>query len=325
MHAFIALLSVALTITVAPAQAQSPATFPNKPVRIVVPYTPGGGTDSALRGLTPYLSKIWSQPVVIENRPGGGSIIGADVVAKAPADGYTLLFSDSATYVINPHLYPNMPYDPARAFAPITIVCKLAPTFASPIGLPVKSLVEFIAHARANPGKLAYGSFGNGSYAHVATANFARQMGLEMTHVPYKGGAPAVTDLVGGQIALMFGTISIFEQQARAGKVRLLAVAAENRLANHPNLPTASESGVAGFVVNVWFGLAAPAGTPSAVLDRIHSDVISVLDIAEYRERQLIPQSLEKVGNSRASFSTQIDNDSRNWAQWVKTSGAKVE
>ena len=230
----------------APGTASASAEFPGKPVRIVVPYTAGGGTDSVARGLATRLSELWKQPVVVENRPGAATVIGADAVAKSPADGHTLLFSDSATFVINPHLSAKLPYDPQRDFAPISLVVRLAPVVAVSNAVPANTLREFIDYAKAHPGKLTYASFGSGSYPHVITEQFKRMAGIDILHVPYKGSAAAVTDMLSGQLSMLIVTLSVFEQHEKAGKLKVLATTTDRRLSLRPDLPTISEAGEIG-------------------------------------------------------------------------------
>ena len=302
-----------------------PASYPAKPVRIIVPYTAGGGTDTVARGLAQHLSEQWSQSVIVENRPGAATMIGAEAVAKSPADGYTLLFSDSATFVINPHLSKKMSYRPLVDFAPITMVVRLAPVVAVSGTLPVNTMAEFIAYAKANPGKLGYASFGAGSYPHVVSEQLKRMAGIDLIHVPYKGSAAAVTDMLGGQLSMLIVTLSVFEQHEKSGRIKVLAAATDRRLTLRPDLPTVSESGVPGYSVSVWFGLAAPAGTPEAVLDRIHTDVTRILANPAYRERYVAALSLEPGGMSRAAFAALLREEEARWGQLVRDSGARLD
>ncbi len=318
------MLWIASCVASALAQPAPPA-WPVKPVRLVVPYTTGGGTDMVARGLAQHLSELWAQPVVVENKPGAATMIGADFVAKAPADGYTLLFSDSATFVINQHLSSKMPYRPRVDFAPITTVVRLAPVVAVSPSIPVSSMAEFIAYAKANPGKLSYASFGAGSYPHVVSEQLKRMAGIDLIHVPYKGSSAAVTDMIGGQLSMLIVTLSVFEQHERAGKLKVLATATEKRLSLRPDLPTVAESGVPGYAVSVWFGMAAPAFTPEPVLDRIHADVLKVLADPAYRARYVTAQSLEPGGISRAAFAELLKDEEARWAQLVRESGARLD
>lgn len=304
------------------AQAQA---FPNRLVKFVVPYTSGGSTDAAARGVTQRLSEIWGQPVVIENRPGAGGTIAAEYVAKAPPDGYTVLFSDHPTYVISPHLYSKLNYNPLTDLAPITVVFHSSPVLVMSNAVPAKDFKEFLAYARANPGKLSYGSFGYGSNPHVAIEKLKQMAGIDVVHVPYKGGGPALTDLIAGRVALELGTYSFYEPHEKAGKLKVIAAATEKRLAVRPDLPTISESGVPGYFINTWFAMATTAGTPIPVLDKIHADVLKVLQDPGFNEKFMKPQAYEPGGNSREEFAAMLKTEYARWGQLVRESGAKVE
>jgi tripartite-type tricarboxylate transporter receptor subunit TctC len=317
-----ALLGACLVLACATAMAQS---WPTKPVRIIVPYTAGGGTDAVARGLANQLSEVWGQQVVVENRPGGSTMIGANAVAKAAPDGYTMLFSDSAAFVINQHLYSNMTYKPLTDLAPITVVVKLAPVLALSNAVPATNLRELLAYAKANPGKLSYASFGSGSYPHVITEQFKRMAGVDILHVPYKGSAAAVTDILSGQLSMLIVTLSVFEQHEKAGKLKVLATTTEKRLSLRPDLPTVAEAGVPGYSASVWFGLAATAGTPEPVLTKIHADVVKILADPGYRAKFITAQSLEPGGMSRAEFAALLKEEEARWGQLVRDSGAKIE
>ncbi len=300
-------------------------TWPSKPLRMIVPYTSGGGTDSVARSLAQQLSKTWGVPVVVENHPGAATIIGADLVAKAQSDGYTLLFSDTATFVINQHLYSKMPYRPLIDLAPIAEVVQLAPVLAISNSVPANNIKEFIAYARANPGKLSYASFGSGSYPHVISEQFKRMANIDILHIPYKGSAAAVTDMMGGQLSMLMVTLSVFEQLEKAGKLKILATATEKRLSLRPDLPTIAEAGVPGYSANVWFGLATTAGTPEVILDKVHSDTVKVLSDPSFVEKAIKSQSLEPIITTRAEFANFLKNEEIRWGQLVRESGAKIE
>lgn len=299
--------------------------YPSRPVKIIVPYTPGGGTDTVARGLAHQLSEAWGQSVFVENRPGGATMIGADAVAKSPGDGTTLLFSDSAAFVINQHLYSKMPYNPLTDLAPITVVCWLAPVLAVSNAVPARNVRELIAYAKANPGKLTYASFGSGSYPHVITEQLKRMAGIDILHVPYKGSAAAVTDILSGQLSMLIVTLSVFEQHEKAGKLKVLATTTEKRLSLRPDLPTVSEAGVPGYSVSVWFGMAAPASTPVPILDKLNTDVRKILADPGYRQKFITAQSLESGGMPRADFAALLKVENERWGQLVKDSGAMIE
>ena len=316
------LLAGLLALAMAPAAAQ---TWPGRPVKVIVPYTAGGGTDTVARGMAHQLSEAWGQPVVVENRPGGATMIGTEAVVKAPADGTTLLFSDSASFVINQHLYAKMPYRPLADLAPVALVVRLAPVLAVSNAVPATNLRELIAYARANPGKLSYASFGSGSYPHVITEQLKRMAGIDILHVPYKGSAAAVTDMMSGQLSMLIVTLSVFEQHERAGKLKVMATANGRRLSLRPDLPTIAEAGVAGYAASVWFGMAAPAGTPEPVLTRIHADVMKALADPAYRAKFVAAQSLEPGDLTRAQFAALLKEEEERWGRLVRESGAKAE
>jgi tripartite-type tricarboxylate transporter receptor subunit TctC len=299
--------------------------WPGKPVRIIVPYTAGGGTDTVARGMAHQLSEAWGQPVVVENRPGGATMIGAEAVVKAPADGSTLLFSDSATFVINQHLYSKMSYKPLADLAPIALVVRLAPVLAVSNAVPAANLRELIAYAKANPGKLSYASFGSGSYPHVITEQLKRMAGIDLLHVPYKGSAAAVTDILNGQLSMLIVTLSVFEQHEKAGKLKVMATANGKRLSLRPDLPTVAEAGVPGYAASVWFGMAAPAATPEPVLAKIHADVMKTLADPAYRAKYVTAQSLEPGDLTRPQFAALLKEEEERWGRLVRESGAKVE
>lgn len=305
------------------AQSQSSAEkYPAKPVRIVVPYTPGGATDAVARSIANRLSEKWKQPVMVENRSGASGMIGANSVAKAPADGYTLLLSDSAPFVILPALHPKIPYTSLTDFAPITVIAKQIPVLVVSSKLPVKTVGELVSYLKMHPDR-AYASLGDGSYPHVAMEEFQRLSNTKMVHVPYKGTAQVITDMIGGEIQVYLGTLGAFQQHDRAGKVRILAVATDKRQSFNPDIPTVNESGVPGFSINVWFGLAAPAGTPPDILDKIQRDVTEIVKDKAFVEQALAPQALIPDGASRTDFAALMKSDIVRWGQFVKKADIK--
>lgn len=298
--------------------------YPAKSVRVIVPYPPGGAADPIVRGMTQRLAELWGQAVVVENRAGAGTVIGAELVAKAPGDGYTLLFSDSTTYVISPHLHSRLPYDILRDFAPIAIAVRLSPVVVVHPSIPVGTFRELVAYIKDRPGKLSYASFGNGAYGHVAMEHLKRLAGIDVVHVPYKGGAAALPDLLSGQISMMFGTFKVYEPLEKAGKLKFLATTTARRIPLRPDLPTISESGVPGFSINLWFALAAPSSTPPVILDKINADVRKILREPEYL-KFLAAQGLEPIGTSREESADTFRSETAHWAQLVRDSGAKVD
>ena len=310
-------LSIALVALAAswaaPAWAQS---WPSKPVRIVVPFAPGGSTDVVARMVGQKLSVLWGQPVVIENRAGAGGNVGADVVAKAPADGYTLLMA-SGSITINPHIYKSMPFDTAKDFIPITNVASGPMLVVVAEGSPVKNLKELLATAKTNPGKVNFGSAGVGSQVHLAAENLADAAGIDITHVPYKGEAPAYTDLIGQQTQMMVGNFAAASALLGNGRLRALAVTGKTRSPQLPDVPTASESGLPGFENYGWFGLLAPAGTAQDIVVKVQSDTAKVLADTETKAR-LYVQGMTPVGNTSADFAKAMAAESQRWATVVK-------
>lgn len=318
----LAAMLLATTPSISSAQAQA---FPTKPVKLVIPYPPAGSNDTLGRGVAHRLSEMWGQPVVVENRPGGGTTIGAEYAARAAPDGYTLLFSDSTVYVISPHLYSKRSFNVLTDFAPITVLFHASLVLAMSNAVPAKNFGEFLAYARANPGKLSYGSWGYGSIPHVAIEKLKQMAGIDLLHVPYKGGSQALTDMIAGRVALLMGNYAFWEAHEKAGKLKIIVAITGKRLAVRPDLPTATESDVPGYVMGNWYALVAPAGTPPPVLDKIHVDAVKVVRDPGFAEKFLKPQTLEAAGNSREEFAAMLKAEYAYWGQLVKESGAKVE
>jgi tripartite-type tricarboxylate transporter receptor subunit TctC len=303
--------------------------WPSKPVRIVVPFAPGGTTDILARALAPELGKAFGQSFVVENKAGAGGNVGADLVAKSPADGYTLLMGTVGTHAINPALYPKMPYDAARDFAPITLVAGVPnvlvmnPAKASAAGITdVRSL---IAYAKRNPGKLNLASSGNGTSIHLSGELFKTMTGTYMVHFPYKGSGPALLDLIGGTMDLMFDNLPSALPQVKAGKLVALAVTSSERSAALPDVPTVAEAGpVKGFEATSWFGLLAPAGTLADIVQRVQQESAKALATPALKER-LLSQGAIPGGTSPAEFGRFIATETKKWAAVVKASGAKVD
>ncbi|HUP29915.1 MAG TPA: tripartite tricarboxylate transporter substrate binding protein [Usitatibacter sp.] len=290
----------------------------------MVPYPAGGPLDIVARLLAQKVAENTGQPVIVDNRPGAGGNIGADLVAKAAPDGYTLLMGAVATHAINPALYAALPFDPARDFVPIIQVASTPNVLVVNPAIPAASVQEFIAHAKRNPGKLDFGSGSTGSAGHLAGELFKSMAGVDMTHVPYKGAAPAMQDLVSGQIHLMFDNLASALAQVRAGKVKALAVTTAMRSALAPELPTIAESGLPGFDISTWFGVFAPAATPRPALDRLHAEFSRALASPDVRERMLA-LGAEPVGGTPAGFAAYIRSEAEKYARLVKSSGAKAD
>ena len=316
-------LLIALVLVLCPLAAQAQK-YPDRPVKVVVPYTPGGGTDTVARALMQKLSELWGQPVVIENRPGAGSTLGADAVAKSSPDGYTLLFTDCSSFVISPHIYASMPFNPLRDLEPIALAVRLAPVLAVANNAPGKSTAELVAYAKANPGQLTYASPGVGSYTHVAMEYLKHLAGIDVLHVPYRGSTPAVTDLLAGRVTMYMVTYSVFDAYEKEGKLKIVATANEQRFPQRPDLPTIGET-VKGFDISVWFGLAAPAGTPQPLLDKIYTAVATVLKQPQFNETFIKPQAYIAGSDSRRQFADRIKTEHARWAKLVEISGAKAQ
>jgi tripartite-type tricarboxylate transporter receptor subunit TctC len=305
-----------------PALAQQ---FPSRPVKIVVPTTPGGATDALSRSIAARLSEVWGQPVVVENKPGATQIIGGEYVAKASPDGYTLIVSDAATFIMNPITHKNLPYEGLRAFTPITLLVRFPWVIAVNPSVPATNFQEFVAYAKANPGKLAYGSFGTGSSGHISVEYLKNLLGIDIVHVPYKGAGPAVTDLLANQIQMMMVTPLLVEPHARAGKLRLIAAATPARIARLPDLPTVAESGVPGYEAGTWFALAGPAGMSREVTYAIYGEVKKILNEPAFKERYIDKQWFEVVADTPDHFATFLGKDYERWEKLIRLSRVKVE
>ncbi|MET0345632.1 MAG: tripartite tricarboxylate transporter substrate binding protein [Casimicrobiaceae bacterium] len=319
----IALVLAAAAAAFAPA-ASTQTPYPTKPVRVVVPFPAGGTTDLLARAASQKLSETWGQQALVDNRPGAGGNIGAELVAKAAPDGYTLLMGTVGTHAINASLYPKMPYDHVKDFAPVILVAGVPNVLVVHPSLPVNSVQELIAYAKANPGKLNFASSGSGTSIHLSGELFKVMTGVQMTHIPYKGSAPALTDLVGGQVQLMFDNLPSSLAFIKAGKLRALAVTSAQRSPALPDVPTVAESGVPGFEASSWFGLLAPAGTPRDIVTKINADTQKWLASPDAKDK-LAAQGAAAAGGSPEDFAKHIQAETAKWARVVKESGAKVE
>ncbi len=299
--------------------------YPNKPVKMVVTVAAGGVIDTLARIFAPRLSAAWGQQVIVENRPGAASIIATEYVAKSPADGYTLLVSSEGPFVINPHLYAKLPYDPIKDFAPITILSTVSPVIAVNPAVPVKSVQELIAYAKAHPGSLTYGSMGSGTYSHIAMEEFKRRAGVEIVHVPYKGSAPAMTDLLAGQTSMILVNLSVVEQFVNVGKLRLIGAATPRRIASLPDLPTVSETSLPGFEANTWFAVLAPARVPAEVLSKVYADIRRIIAAPGFLEQNYAKLGLVTVSITPEEFAQKMRTDLERWGPIIKASGAKAD
>ena len=316
-----AVLVAATTMVPAVAIAQA---YPTKPIRLVVPFPAGGSLDVVARAIGQKLTEAWGQPVVIDNRPGAGGNIGADLVAKSAPDGYTILEGALSTHAVNVSLYARMPYDPVKDFAPITLVAVTPNVLVLNASFPVNSVPELLAYARANPGKLSFGSGSNGSAGHLAGELFKTEAGIDMVHIPYKGGAPALQALLAGDTQLMFDNLANSAAQIKAGKLKALAVTTAKRSSLMPELPTLSETGLPGFDIYTWWGFMAPAGTPKEVVAKWNAEVTRILRSPEMKAF-FAQQGAEPAPDSPEEFAALIKGEIAKYAKIVKQSGAKVD
>ena len=303
--------------------------WPSKPVRIIVPFAAGGTTDILARAMAPELTKAFGQPFIVENRAGAGGNIGADLVAKSPPDGYTILMGTVGTHGINKALYAKMPFDSQKDFAPITLVAGVPNVMVMNAekakSLNINTVLEFIAYAKANPGKFSMASSGNGTSIHLAGELFKSRTGIFMTHIPYRGSGPALLDLIGGNVDVMFDNLPSALPQIKSGKLKAFAVTSAQRSAAVPDLPAIEEAGkLPGFDASSWFGLLAPAGTPPEIVSRIQKEVTKSLGTTDMKEK-LLAQGAIPGGNSPEQFNSFINAEHIKWAQVVKASGAKVD
>jgi tripartite-type tricarboxylate transporter receptor subunit TctC len=318
------LVLVAMAAAALPSLAARAEGYPSKPIRFVVPYPAGGPLDTVARLLGQKVAEGLKQPVIVDDKPGAGGNIGADAVAKSAPDGYTILMGAVATHAINPSLYASMPYDAAKDFAPITQVASTPNVLVVNPSVPAANVREFIAYAKAHPGQLNFGSGSSGSAGHLAGELFKSLAGVDMVHVPYKGAAPAMQDLIGGQIHLMFDNLASSLSQVRAGRIRALAVTTARRSSLAPELPTIAESGLPGFDISTWFGVFAPAGTPPEVIARLHDEFARALAAPEVREKML-NLGAEPVASRPAEFAAYIRSEAAKYALLVKSSGARAD
>ncbi|MCM2328363.1 MAG: tripartite tricarboxylate transporter substrate binding protein [Lysobacter sp.] len=316
-----ALAAIALA-PLAPAFAQD-ASYPTRAIKILVPYPPGGFNDTLARTIGAKLQAAWGQPVVVENRPGGNTLIGTEAAARSPADGYTIFVTPFA-FAVNQSIFKKLPYDPVKDFAPITLAATTPNILVVNPSLGVNSVKELIARAKEKPGALNYASTGTGSSNHLSMELFKQMAGVDITHVPYKGSAPAVTDLIGGQVGLMFDNVPNIINQVKAGRLKALAVTTKEKSPHVPDLPTVSEAGVPGYEVTVWFGFAAPAGTPRPILDKLNAEIVKSLRMPDVREK-FSAQGVDVVGSSPEQFAAYLRQQMDLWAKVVKAAGVTPE
>jgi tripartite-type tricarboxylate transporter receptor subunit TctC len=301
------------------AQAQD---FPNKPIHLIAPFAAGASTDVLARIVAQSMAKDLGQPVVVENKPGAGGALAADTVAKAPADGYTFLLTSAGIVTMNQHIYAKLPYDPIKDFAPLTIAVRMPIVTVVHPSLPIKNVAELLAYARANPGKLSYGSAGTGTSQHLAGELFQSMAKVSLLHVPYRGGGPAMNDLLGGQINMMFVQVPSGLPQVKAGKVRALAVGSDKRDPSMPEVPTLDESGIKGYNSDTWYGFVMPAGVPAPIAQKLHASIVKAL---KENEQKLTAQGFNVDGGSQKEMADTITAESKKWGEVIKAAGIKAE
>jgi len=320
LRRWLAPLAVAFALSAGAAVGQG---YPTKPIRFVVPYPPGGGTDVVARILTEPLAAELGQPIIIDNRGGAAGNVGTDIAAKSPADGYTVLFTLSS-HTINPKLYDKLPFDVEKDFAPISLAAMIPQILVVHPSVPANNVKELIALAKAQPGKLNYASVGTGSPGHIAGELFKLRAGIDIVHVPYKGGGPAVTDTIGGQVQLLFVSMPAAWQFVKVGRLKAIAVTSAKRSATAPDVPTFVESGVPDFVVDSWYGALAPAKVPPAVVARLNAAFVKVLDLPQVKER-LMAQGAEAAASTPAEFDRVIRDELAKWEYVIRAANIKPE
>jgi tripartite-type tricarboxylate transporter receptor subunit TctC len=320
-HFLVAGLILAVSLASALAQAQP---WPAKPLKLIVPFTAGGSTDTVARIVAEKLSTRLGQPVIVDNRAGAGGAVGSDVAAKAAPDGYTMLVGTSSTMAIAPHVYTKLPYEPTRDFAPVILLGTADIMIVVNSQVPVRSVRELIAYAKANPGKLTFASGGNGSISHLLGEYFKSMAGIDMLHVPYKGDAQMVTDLLGGQVNMAFGTAVAFLPHVKSGKVVALAVTNPQRSTTQTQLPTVSESGVPGYDAVQWFGIAVPTGTPREIIHRLNEEIRGILALPEVRAR-FTELGFDVVGDKPEEFAAFLRAENAKWKKIADVAGTKLD
>ncbi|MBM3527376.1 MAG: tripartite tricarboxylate transporter substrate binding protein [Alphaproteobacteria bacterium] len=317
------LLAAALLLFAAPAPS-SAQSYPGGQIRLIVPVPAGGVTDTMARIVAQRLGEALNQNVIVDNRPGGNYSVGVQAVARAPADGLTLLVAPDSPITANPHLFGKLAYDPIKELTPIIVLCRITPIVVVNEAVPARSIKELIALAKKEPGKLNYGSYGIGSYSHLSMEDFKKRTGADIVHIPYRGAAPASSALLANTIQMLILNLSSIEAHEKAGKVRILAAAGAKRAAARPDLPTVAEAGVPGFSTTAWFALFGPANMAPDLVTKIHADVAKALDAPQTREF-FVKNSFERVDANPAQFKELIAQDSRHWSALIKQVGAKLD
>ena len=298
--------------------------YPSKPIRLIVPFAAGGGNDNIARLVGKRLNESLGQPLVIDNRPGAGGVVGAELAAKSPPDGYTLFLGGVGSHAVNPNLIEKLPYDPIRDFSPVILLARAPLILVVHPSVPARTFAEFVAYARKNPGKLNFASNGNGSSAQLAAVMFDSMAGAEMVHVPYKGLAPALTDLLSGQVQVMFSSPVAILPHIKAGKLRALAVTGEKRMASLPEAPTVAESGFPGYEASSWYGILAPAGTSREIVARLNAEFLKALEQPDVRN-SLIADGAEPVGDTPEQFAAYIRSEKERMGKLIRDARIRME
>ena len=319
MRSALAGLVLALIASVVAAQP-----WPTKPIKWVVPFAPGGTTDILARTIGEKLSVTLGQPIIVENKPGAGGGVGAEQVAKSPPDGYTIMGGTISTHAINASLYKNLPYDPVRDFAPITLIVRVPNMLVVNPDVPAKDVRELIALLKANPGKYSFASSGNGTSQHLSGELFKVMTGVEMQHVPYRGSPPALADVVGGQVTMTFDNITTAWPLVKGGKLRALAVTTAKRSPIAPDVPTLAESGLAGYEIGSWQGVFAPAGVTAEIVKRFNAEIVRIVNAPDVRQK-LVDMGAEPASNTPEEFAAMVKTEVAKWADVVRKSGATVD
>ena len=318
------LLATAALLPVASAVRAAGEEYPDKPVRLVVPFPPGGGADNLARAIMPKVSQALGKPIIIDNKPGAGGNVGAQLVAESAPDGYTLLYGTNGTHSINQSLYQSLRFDPIKDFAPVSRMTEIAAMLVVNPQLPIMTVTQLIRYAKANPGKVNFASAGNGTTSHLSGELFKTMAGIDIVHIPYRGGGLAVTDLIGGQVQMMIDVMPNVYPLAKEGRIRGIAVSTAQRFPGAPELPTIAESGLPGFEASAWDGVLAPAGTPEAIVNKLNAAIHTALADHELIET-LKSRGATVVPSTPDEFARHIVASTKKWAQVVKASGAKID
>lgn len=319
----VAVLGAAVTAGVVGVATPAQAAFPEKPIRIVVPFAPGGGTDMIARVVAEGMSKDLGKPIIVENKPGAGTIIGSDYVAKSDPDGYTMVIATFA-HAVNPSMMPKMPFQTDKAFAPVVLIGHSPNVLVVRADRPYKNVADILAAAKAQPGKLTFGSQGNGTSAHLAGELFKLNGKVNLTHVPYRGAGPAITDMLGGQIDMMFGTVAAVSPFIHTGKMRAIAVTTAERAPAIPNVPTIAESGLPGYAAESWYGLYVPAGTPPAIVARLNASAKRAVQSPVFQKR-VAAEGLTVTAGEPAELDKYVRAETVRWSQVVRSANIKAE